>query len=196
MGVDSSEPDLNEGMVGRSTTRGSASSSPPPADLKVFVLHHHLIPIPGTGRERSTVMDAGDLLEVLDPRRGPRGARRPQARPIRLAAREHVPRERRHVLVAPRAGAHQALLQRAGVRGRGGHDLPEVPVRRATADGARSRSPPGPRCSARAKACIQDPRRCPARFRPVRRVPGGIADSEASAGDQETAHANARPRRR
>jgi 3',5'-cyclic-AMP phosphodiesterase len=31
----------------------------------VFVLHHHLIPIPGTGRERSTVMDAGDLLEVL-----------------------------------------------------------------------------------------------------------------------------------
>jgi 3',5'-cyclic-AMP phosphodiesterase len=36
-----------------------------PADLKVFVLHHHLIPIPGTGRERSTVMDAGDLLEVL-----------------------------------------------------------------------------------------------------------------------------------
>ncbi len=31
----------------------------------MFVLHHHLIPIPGTGRERSTVMDAGDLLEVL-----------------------------------------------------------------------------------------------------------------------------------
>jgi Icc protein len=29
------------------------------------VLHHHLLPIPGTGRERSTVMDAGDLLEVL-----------------------------------------------------------------------------------------------------------------------------------
>ena len=29
------------------------------------MLHHHLLPIPGTGRERSTVMDAGDLLEVL-----------------------------------------------------------------------------------------------------------------------------------
>jgi len=36
-----------------------------PADLKIFVLHHHLIPIPGTGRERSTVADAGDVLEVL-----------------------------------------------------------------------------------------------------------------------------------
>ena len=36
-----------------------------PADLKVFALHHHLIPVPGTGRERSVVNDAGDLLEVL-----------------------------------------------------------------------------------------------------------------------------------
>ena len=36
-----------------------------PADLKVLAIHHHLLPIPGTGRERSTVMDAGDLLEVL-----------------------------------------------------------------------------------------------------------------------------------
>ena len=31
----------------------------------IFVVHHHLLPVPGTGRERSTVMDAGDLLEVL-----------------------------------------------------------------------------------------------------------------------------------
>ena len=29
------------------------------------MLHHHLLPIPGTGRERSMVLDAGDLLEVL-----------------------------------------------------------------------------------------------------------------------------------
>ena len=35
------------------------------AELKVFALHHHLIPVPGTGRERSTVADAGDLIEVL-----------------------------------------------------------------------------------------------------------------------------------
>ena len=29
------------------------------------MLHHHLLPIPGTGRERNVVNDAGDVLEVL-----------------------------------------------------------------------------------------------------------------------------------
>ena len=29
------------------------------------MLHHHLLPIPGTGRERNIVNDAGDVLEVL-----------------------------------------------------------------------------------------------------------------------------------
>src|SRR5918911_1381812 len=36
-----------------------------PADLRVFVLHHHLLPIPGTGRERNIVNDAGDAIECL-----------------------------------------------------------------------------------------------------------------------------------
>jgi Icc protein len=31
----------------------------------VFLLHHHLLPVPGTGRERNIVYDAGDVLEVL-----------------------------------------------------------------------------------------------------------------------------------
>jgi 3',5'-cyclic AMP phosphodiesterase CpdA len=65
IGVDSGEPDLNEGMVGRNKYDWIREEFAQPADLRVFVLHHHLIPIPGTGRERSTVMDAGDLLEVL-----------------------------------------------------------------------------------------------------------------------------------
>lgn len=66
VGVDSSQPDLNEGRVGREwydwirERFGRA-----PDDLKVFVVHHHLISIPGTGRERSTVIDAGMLLQVL-----------------------------------------------------------------------------------------------------------------------------------
>ena len=30
-----------------------------PAELRVFVLHHHLLPVPGTGRERNIVNDAG-----------------------------------------------------------------------------------------------------------------------------------------
>jgi Icc protein len=65
VGVDSSEPDVNEGHVGRERYAWIREQLDTPADLKIFVLHHHLLPIPGTGRERSTVMDAGDLLEVL-----------------------------------------------------------------------------------------------------------------------------------
>jgi len=65
VGVDSSEPDLNEGKVGRVHYDWIRRQFAEPADLKVFALHHHLLPVPGTGRERSTVMDAGDLLEVL-----------------------------------------------------------------------------------------------------------------------------------
>ena len=65
VGVDSSEPDLNEGQVGRERYDWIRERFDVPAELKVFALHHHLLPIPGTGRERSTVADAGDLLEVL-----------------------------------------------------------------------------------------------------------------------------------
>jgi Icc protein len=64
--VDSSVPDLNEGHIGREwypwiQDRFAAVDD----DLKVFVLHHHLVAIPGTGRERNIVTDAGDVLEVL-----------------------------------------------------------------------------------------------------------------------------------
>jgi Icc protein len=65
VGADSSEPDLNEGMIGRGHYTWIREQFSQPATLKIFMLHHHLIPIPGTGRERSTVMDAGDVLEVL-----------------------------------------------------------------------------------------------------------------------------------
>jgi 3',5'-cyclic-AMP phosphodiesterase len=66
VGVDSSEPDLNDGQVGRehygfitSTFSGATEK------LKIFVVHHHLISLPGTGRERNIVFDAGDVLERL-----------------------------------------------------------------------------------------------------------------------------------
>lgn len=63
--VDSTVPDLNEGSVGRERYRWIAEQYDEPEDLKLFVLHHHLVSIPGTGRERSTVADAGDVLELL-----------------------------------------------------------------------------------------------------------------------------------
>jgi 3',5'-cyclic AMP phosphodiesterase CpdA len=63
--VDSSEPDLDHGQVGRQRYSVIEKSFAQPADLRIFVLHHHLLPVPGTGRERNIVYDAGDLLEVL-----------------------------------------------------------------------------------------------------------------------------------
>ena len=63
--ADSSEPDLDNGQIGRGRYRWIEESFVEPADLRVFVLHHHLLPVPGTGRERNIVNDAGDTLECL-----------------------------------------------------------------------------------------------------------------------------------
>jgi 3',5'-cyclic-AMP phosphodiesterase len=67
VGVDSSEPDLNDGQVGREHYGFicNAFSGARQDKLKVFVVHHHLISLPGTGRERNIVYDAGDVLERL-----------------------------------------------------------------------------------------------------------------------------------
>ncbi len=63
--VDSSEPDLDHGQIGRGRYRWIEEQFSDPADVRVFVLHHHLLPVPGTGRERNIVHDAGDALECL-----------------------------------------------------------------------------------------------------------------------------------
>jgi Icc protein len=65
VGVDSTEPDLDYGTIGRARYRWLEEQFSEPAELRVFVLHHHLLPVPGTGRERNMVYDAGDTLEVL-----------------------------------------------------------------------------------------------------------------------------------
>jgi Icc protein len=64
--VDSTEPDLDNGQIGRGRYHWIEEQfQATPADLRVFVLHHHLLPVPGTGRERNIVNDAGDTLECL-----------------------------------------------------------------------------------------------------------------------------------
>ena len=65
--IDSSKPDLAEGEVGRERYDWIRQQFAPDVDVDVrtFVLHHHLVPVPGTGRERNTVWDAGDVLAVL-----------------------------------------------------------------------------------------------------------------------------------
>jgi 3',5'-cyclic AMP phosphodiesterase CpdA len=63
--VDSTEPDLDHGQIGRGRYRWIEEQFAEDAELKIFVLHHHLLPVPGTGRERNIVYDAGDAIECL-----------------------------------------------------------------------------------------------------------------------------------
>jgi len=66
VGVDSSEPDLDEGHIGRERYDWIRKQFDRSDHVKVFVIHHHLVPIPGTGRERNIITDAGDLLALLN----------------------------------------------------------------------------------------------------------------------------------
>lgn len=63
--LDSSQPDLNEGRLGRQNYRWMVDKFTRPEDFKIVALHHHLVPLPGTGRERNIIEDAGDFLETL-----------------------------------------------------------------------------------------------------------------------------------
>lgn len=65
VGIDSSKPDLAEGEVGRERYSWIREQFSETADFRIFALHHHLVPVPGTGRERNTVWDAGDVLALL-----------------------------------------------------------------------------------------------------------------------------------
>ncbi len=65
VGADTSEPDLDHGQIGRERYAWIREQFAVDAAIKIFAIHHHLIPVPGTGRERNIVYDAGDLMELL-----------------------------------------------------------------------------------------------------------------------------------
>ncbi len=65
VGVDSSQPDLDEGHIGRERYPWIREQFDKPRDVKILAIHHHVVPIPGTGRERNIITDAGDLLAEL-----------------------------------------------------------------------------------------------------------------------------------
>jgi len=64
VGVDSTQPDLDDGHVGREKY-GWIEHCLDTDEFKVVALHHHLISVPKTGRERNILIDAGDVLELL-----------------------------------------------------------------------------------------------------------------------------------
>jgi 3',5'-cyclic AMP phosphodiesterase CpdA len=65
--ADSAEPDNDAGHVGRVKYNeihdylGAAKEK-----VRIFALHHHLIPVPNTGREHNVVEDSGAVLGLLD----------------------------------------------------------------------------------------------------------------------------------
>ncbi|MEX0657560.1 MAG: metallophosphoesterase [Egibacteraceae bacterium] len=65
VGLDSSQPDLEEGHIGREWYVWIREQFDRPDDLKILLLHHHVLPIPGSGREMSVVNDAGDVLTLI-----------------------------------------------------------------------------------------------------------------------------------
>ncbi len=64
LGVDSSQPDIDDGHIGRSNYQLITRQLSDTSRLKIMVMHHHLVPIPGTGRERHIPTDAGDVLKL------------------------------------------------------------------------------------------------------------------------------------
>lgn len=68
IGVDSSSPDINSGNIGRPQQIWMDHQLDECAINNKFIvvaLHHHVIPIPETGRERNVLSDAGDILKSL-----------------------------------------------------------------------------------------------------------------------------------
>src|SRR5205085_8013131 len=61
VGIDSSEPDVNEGRVGRDRYGWIREQFDEPDHIRIVTVHHHLVGIPGTGRERNNVPDAADV---------------------------------------------------------------------------------------------------------------------------------------
>jgi 3',5'-cyclic AMP phosphodiesterase CpdA len=64
---DSTVPDMNQGRFGELLVREMKADleAAPPGKIKVLAFHHHLLPVPFTGRERGVLVDAGTVLECI-----------------------------------------------------------------------------------------------------------------------------------
>ncbi|MGL4669987.1 MAG: metallophosphoesterase family protein [Methanobacteriaceae archaeon] len=68
LGLDSSEPDIASGHIGRpqqSWAEHELSISDSNSNFSIVAMHHHIISVPKTGRERNILTDAGDILKTL-----------------------------------------------------------------------------------------------------------------------------------
>src|SRR3954451_10165480 len=66
LAIDSTKPDLDEGEVGREHYAWvDAELRDWTAGPKIVVIHHHILAVPGTGRDVNNLRDAGDFMAVL-----------------------------------------------------------------------------------------------------------------------------------
>ena len=63
-GADSTEPDLDDGKIGRHWTMKLKQRFSGEFDFKILVMHHHVISVPNSGREMNILQDAGDVLKM------------------------------------------------------------------------------------------------------------------------------------
>jgi len=68
IGLDSSGPDVDKGHIGRPQQlwmENELNKSLENSNFSIVAMHHHVIPVPKTGRERNVLSDAGDILQSL-----------------------------------------------------------------------------------------------------------------------------------
>ncbi len=67
IGLDSSEPDIHDGKLGFDQLEwlNDVLNRIPREIFTIVTFHHHLLPIPQTGRERNILLDSGDTLKLL-----------------------------------------------------------------------------------------------------------------------------------
>lgn len=68
IGLDSSDPDIDRGHIGRPQQMWMESELDKCSNdsrFSIVAMHHHVIPVPKTGRERNVLSDAGDILQSL-----------------------------------------------------------------------------------------------------------------------------------
>lgn len=65
VGLASSEPDKDDGRLGRQRHRLIEEGINQSKKLTVIGFHHHLIPIPNSGREKNIIEDAGETLDII-----------------------------------------------------------------------------------------------------------------------------------
>ena len=65
VGLATSEPDKDDGRLGRNRHRLITRGIEKKKDFTLIGFHHHLVPIPNSGREHNIIEDAGETLDII-----------------------------------------------------------------------------------------------------------------------------------